>query len=222
MSVCRRVFLVGASGTGKSTVAKQLAAAMDLPYCPISAQEGYRHHGTTVEEAFRDPALMEKCQAHVRRHTHKRMEELVALPFGFVTDRAYDLSVYASLLGCPHSKESVRRIVELMTAPPTVGNRLAVSVIFFRPHRDVLCVARATDGSRRNQFLTDEWVYRVDGALAHHVRFNGIPHDELPEHVVNVADRVAWCEALVRTNTGKNTRFGRLELPVVDGDGCTW
>lgn len=32
------------------------------------------------------------------------------------------------------------------------------------------------DGGRRNKFLSDEWVYRVDGGIAYHLESRNIPH----------------------------------------------
>lgn len=37
--------------------------------------------------------------------------------------------------------------------------------VFLRPNPVVLAAARASDGGRRNTFLTDEWVYGMDGAV---------------------------------------------------------
>lgn len=214
--VVRRLFLVGASGVGKTFLAQNVAPLIGVPYIPISASEGFRHHGTTPEECFRDSSLMAKVQARIAEHTATALEKMAGEPDGYVTDRAFDLSIYGALLGFPHPKPKVRRVLDAMSWPGKPGTRLAVTVVFVRPEVELTKKARADDGGRRSEFLTDAWTLRLDGALCHFLRANFIPHHELPAGMLDVRERLKWVrDAVEKTKPGEISGW-------VDPDGAVW
>ena len=213
--VCRRVFLLGASGVGKSTLARALAGELGLSYEPISGQYAYQQHGVTIEHAMRDAPTMARVQVAIADYVGSALEALADRPDGYITDRAVDLAVYGSILGFPHPRHKVKRVTNAMFAHPPAPLRLAVTVVFIRPDEDILRLARVTDGGRRNQFLTDEWVYRVDGAVCHVLRTGTIDHVELPPDCRDLARRVAFVKGVVERETPQQTRW-------MDADGAMW
>ena len=211
----RRLFLVGASGVGKTFLAQAVAPLVGVPYEPVSASEGYRHYNTTPEACFRDAPLMEKVQARIADYTAEALEALAPTD-GYVTDRAFDLSVYGALLGYPHPKVKVARVLEAMRDPGGPNRPLAVTVVFVRPEVELIKKARAEDGGRRSEFLTDSWVLRLDGALCHFLRANFIPHVELPAGMIDIRERMRWVrDAVEATPFEPATGW-------VDPDGGIW
>lgn len=214
--IVRRLFLVGASGVGKSFLAQSVAPLIGVPYEPISASEGFSYHGTTPEAAMRDTPLMARVQDRIAEYTAERLEELAAKRDGYVTDRAFDLSVYGALLGFPHPKPKVRRVLDAMHRPAAPGTRLAVTVVFVRPETELTKRARADDGGRRSEFLSDSWILRLDGALCHFLRANWIPHHELPGGMLDMRERMRWVrDAVEKTPPGEISGW-------VDPDGAVW
>ena len=214
--VCRRVFIIGSSGVGKSTLARALAPVLGLPYVPISGQVAYQKHGVTVDQAMRDSSVMMSIQNGIANHVAGELERLSSEPAGYITDRSIDLSVYGSILGFPHTPQRVKRVTDAMFAHPPAPLSLAVTVLFIRPHVDITRLARASDGGRRNQFLTDEWVDRVDGALCHLTRTGVIPNcEEMPQQYDELAERLAFAEGAVLARRPVQTRK-------VDSDGAMW
>lgn len=214
--ICRRVFIIGSSGVGKSTLARALAPVLGLPYVPISGQVAYQKHGVTVDQAMRDSSVMASIQRGIADHVGGELERLASESAGYVTDRCLDLSVYGSILGFPHTHQKVKRVADAMFAHPPAPLALSVTVLFIRPHVDITRLARAQDGGRRNQFLTDEWVYRVDGALCHLARTGVIPNcEEMPAEYTQISDRLAFAEEAVMSWQSVQTRK-------VDSDGVMW
>ena len=212
----RRVFLVGASGVGKSFLAQNVAPLIGVPYFAVSASEGFTHHGTTPEAAMRDAPLMARVQNRIADYTGERLEELARRRDGYVTDRAFDLSVYGALLGFPHPKPKVTRVLNAMNAPAAPGTRLAVTVVFIRPEVELTKRARADDGGRRSEFLTNSWILRLDGALCHFLRANFIPHHELPGGMLDIRERMRWVrDAVEATQPGEVSGW-------LDPDGARW
>lgn len=178
------IVFTGASGVGKSTLARWAASRFMLPLLPSVTTDVYRERGTTFEEAFRDAERLEEIQHEIHKRTTERLATYVnpagwprrvgdmiqPRPNGFVTDRGPDVLVYTALMihgaypdGLPEELDKILRRPDVLT-------------VFVRPCRAVLDKARDTDGGRRNKFLSDDWVYRVDGGIAYHLETRNIPH----------------------------------------------
>lgn len=220
------LIFTGASGVGKSTLAQWAARHFGLPLLPSVTSAVYRDHGTTFEEAFRDPDALTSIQADIHQRTTERLAAVVqpgveGFADGFVTDRGPDVLVYTALMCHGAYPDGVP------TGLDTILKRPDVLTVFVRPCRSVLEKARATDGGRRNLFLSDEWVYRVDGALAYHLESRNIPHITLDgeDHrgrrcsVLRAASGINWrgwpdpeSKAVKQRSKGKGT--GRKELVI--------
>lgn len=190
-----RVFFVGASGTGKSTMAKLLASELRLEFANITPSEVYRRHGTNVTECWTDPVKMRAVQEGIADYTIEEFERRRESA-GYVTDRGFDLGVYGAILGYPHPAHKVERLMTAMhTAPADADRELVTVTVFVRPNPRVLHQARIGDAGRRAQFLTDSWVYRVDGALAYYIRTRQIAVLEIPEMTADMNERMALVRA---------------------------
>ena len=160
----RRVAFTGASGTGKTTLARRLATGLELPLSPSMARQAAESLGldSPYEVDQRAPgdrrtgatALRERLQ---RLITHRRLAWQDEHADGFVSDRtSYDDLAYSVLHGC-----SARTIQEMSDAVDLQHNRL-------RPTYDrvVLCPVESF------------WQHGGDPArvndLAYHRRFQDV------------------------------------------------
>lgn len=184
----RRVFFVGASGVGKSTLAALMAREMGLPFLTISPSAVYARHGYTIAECFEDRGKMAAVQYEVADYTATCLEREVNSP-GYVTDRAFDLSIYGALLGVPHPEPKVLRVLRAMTDGEYPVH---TSIVFVRPSARVLTAARLADKGRRGQFLSDPWVYRVDGALEYFIRTRRMECVEIPGDMAELTARAEF------------------------------
>lgn len=192
------VYLVGSSGTGKSTLAKALADRLGWKYVPLSAGAAYARHGTTFAAAEADPVLLRKVQSDICCDAAATVREAVTAGAPFVTDRAIDYAAYTALM-CdytPAAHGAVESLRAAMTAPAAI-------VLFCRPVPAITEAARATDAARsglagggRSKFLADEWVTRVDAAVLALLRHRRVPFAEIT--AADPADRLAVAVAAVK------------------------
>ncbi len=193
----RRIFLVGASGTGKSTLARAVADKLAWEYLPLSAGAAYTRHGATFASAEADPEVMQRVQTEICEDAAKAVAGAYYAGRHFVSDRGVDYYAYSMLLcNKPTNQMGVCAVIlaELM-------KRADSAVFFCRPVPAILRAARESDSSRRSKFLTDEWVYRADGAILLLLRDRGIPFAEITGD-----DQAARVDTVVRnvgiTSTG--------------------
>jgi hypothetical protein len=154
------LWFVGASGTGKSTLAQWAAGEFDLPRFESVNTKVYEDHGTTYDQAITDPPLIAHCQREIFRRVLEGFERAVAAGRGLAADRCIDLIVYTSdMLGgrAFYTDWGLERLTDIARRPESL-------LFFVRPDPAVLERARATDGGRRTMFLTEDVVRRVDGA----------------------------------------------------------
>lgn len=170
------VFFVGASGVGKSTLAEWAATQYGWPLIQSANSRSYSDRGVTPDEARRNPPLMSEIQQEIQLRTAARLGE-AANKGSFVSDRGFDTLIYAPLLANFVDERAEQEIVSIMkdrravthhpgggvTVDPADGHNAVV--FYIRPHQDVLNAARRDDAGRRAMFLSEETVWRMDGAI---------------------------------------------------------
>lgn len=212
------IVFTGASGVGKSTLAKWSAQQFGLPLLPSVTTDVYRDFGTTFDAAMSDPDALLKIQNEIHKRTADRLNDQLTAgarrvgdmvhpaPNGFVTDRGPDVLVYTALMCNGAYPDGVPSDLDRVFKNP------AVLVVFVRPCASILSKARATDERRRSLFLSDEWVYRVDGALAYHLESRNIPHITLEG-----SDARGRRATILRAVNGIRWREPDELIPVVGG-----
>lgn len=175
------VVFCGASGTGKSTLATVTAGRYGFRPLPSITAAVYRDAGVTYAEAMGDPVKLAIIQREIHRRTAERLLlEAYAAPKspvrGFVSERGIDVLAYTALMvrGSILNEDAA-----LPDGIASVLRRADVVTVFVRPCPQVLAEARRDDGERRNVFLTDEWVYRVDGAIRMILEATSVPYLEI-------------------------------------------
>lgn len=163
------IMFVGASGTGKSTLANWVSEKYCWPIVKSPTHEIYAKYQTTFDKAFSDPDKLAAIQADILDLTAIRIEE-AANKGSFVSERGFDVIVYSSLM-CPGFFKDGP-----FNAITSIAQRPDVIVCHLRPCQEVIELARKSDGSRRNMFLSDPWVYGIDGALTSYIEQYNIPH----------------------------------------------
>jgi hypothetical protein len=169
------IIFTGASGVGKTTLAQWAAGTFGRRFVASVTAAVYADFGITYDEASRDPGTLLRVQQAIYDRTADRLAAECTRPGrGFVSDRGADVLAYTSIL-CPTAFQAVGvpgLIDDLMRRPDVV-------VFYVRPCREVLAEARTDDRGRRNVFLSDEWVYRVDGIIGYRLQANQVPHTEV-------------------------------------------
>lgn len=184
MSVTQ-IYLVGSSGTGKSTLADALARRLGWDYLKMSAGEAYRRHGATFESAEADPALLRRVQEQIVGDAHSAIALATAGGKPFVAERSVDYAAYTALLTDPRPLAWAR-----VDAMASFLRQARARVFFVRPVPEILDRARAADGGRRSKFLADPWVYGVDGAIMMYLKHQNVPFAEVGPG--SAEDRVAF------------------------------
>ncbi len=187
-----RVYLLGASGTGKSTLAKHLANELACDHLTGAVGNVLRRLGITFDLAFRDMGLMDRFQMEIWREQLAMEQPYWEAGKPFVSDRGFDLMAYASgqsraaagIVESPLFAEYMRRL----KMPGTV-------VFLMRPHPDV----RAESDGRRDVFLSPEWVWKVDGVIEFLLESHRVPY--APVGTASFRDRCRLAARLVSAVT---------------------
>lgn len=174
----RGVVFCGASGVGKSTLAYATAGRYGFKPLPSLTAEVYGDFGITYTEAMKDAGKLEKIQREIYRRTAARLREYAdaeppAPARGFVSERGLDVQAYTALMlrGATLSDTG-----ELPDGIAEVLRRSHVVTVFVRPCPEILAESRSDDKGRRNIFLSDEWVYRADGAIRLLLELSGVDY----------------------------------------------
>lgn len=98
----KRIFITGASGTGKTSIAQWIAKHYDVPYKSTSAKKvwgrfGFKDHSDSIVKSIIDPNLGEAYQNAI---LDDRLKMIQGSKEGFVTDRSpYDNYAHILLQG---------------------------------------------------------------------------------------------------------------------------
>ena len=167
-----KIYLCGASGVGKTTLAKWIHETYGMPLLTGATANARQALGTTYEELQHNQELAERYQWEVFKQ-----QRLLEQPFwagglpndrGFVSDRSLDLIAYTAEM----AGGVLRELVNSEQFQEYVAHmRLYAATFFIRPHPEV----QATRDGRRDIYLTPEWVYRVDGVIHFLLLTLGIP-----------------------------------------------
>lgn len=179
-----RVYLVGASGVGKTTLGRAAGAALDIPFYSVSPSAVYRDLGLTPGEVPADRAAA--VQSAIRLYVASRLSALNDNR-PYIVDRSVDALVYSALMGFAVPSDHERAITRAIYDGPGL---VATAFVFVRPAPAVLEAARAEDAGRRAAFLTPEQVYRTDGGIQHYLVDRLIRYAEVPPDCVSLDDRI--------------------------------
>lgn len=108
MGEIKRITITGASGTGKTTLAKHISFKYDIPFITSSAREvwplyGFKNHRDALEKCLAEPFLGFRYQKAIWERRHKMFDK----QFFFVTDRSpVDNFAYFMLQQGYYSKEN--------------------------------------------------------------------------------------------------------------------
>lgn len=182
-SVKPKVYFVGASGVGKTTLARWVATTFNLPLLSGATKNALLGTGLSFELITSDPSAGEAYQAEVWRH---QLE--LERPYwegegwtgrGFVSDRGPDLLAYTSEV-C----RTVWQMVRAESFEPYMRRLREEAVVFFvRPHPEVVA---APDG-RRDHFLEPRLQGRVDGVIQFILNAHDVPY--IPVDTPKLLDR---------------------------------
>jgi len=156
-----RIYVCGAHSTGKTTLARHIAAHTGLPLLNEVARQVMAEREMTFEQVRADLDAVNKYQRAVFQRQLETEEQTKG---GFVSDRAFDNLAYAAR----HSE-----ILPELLADPRIEEYFATlrkSLVFFvRPHRSLL----ADDGIREASSWDE--VMRIDGMIDFLLAWQCIP-----------------------------------------------
>lgn len=171
------IFLTGASGTGKTTLAKAVAQELGIEFLPSSVATVYAEEGLTYDDVKDNPTALLSMQGKIMfRHCNDIAERLAA-GRAFISDRALDCLVYTTYL-CGGGFKSAR----MRSVASTLLNSMKrpdVYTVFVPIMARIAAAARRDPDNRRAEFLKPEVAYSIQGATIALLEFNNVPYDML-------------------------------------------
>jgi hypothetical protein len=194
-----RIFLVGGSGVGKTTLAKRLTHDLlheghSFFYLEQSARLALQKVGCTWEEALASSELMQRVQD---ANWQRGIETLIQNQnISFVMDRSLDMIPYQTRL-----LKKTRTPAEEFALLYQMGVKSSVTdgfwhsrsyVFLVHPSEMILRSARENDRGERGMFLTDEWVWGMHCATEFYLCDRGIYYYDIPPSISGLEDRISF------------------------------
>lgn len=189
-----KIYLIGASGTGKTTLAEYISIKHGFPVISGATRLAAKDLGVdfslvTNQTCTMDAQVVDSFQKSVWNH---QLE--LERPFwdseesAFVSDRSFDLMAYTS--GVSSVTWQIYRSKDLHDYLYRMRNPF-VLVFFLRPNKKV----KAKKDGRRDNFLTTEMTYRLDGVIEYILEGNEIPYVPITSPVFR--DRMRTVDRLI-------------------------
>ena len=164
-----RVYFVGASGVGKSTLARHAAERFGLKLLPSAARQVSAELGlASAGDVFGSTDAADAFQSEVFRRQLKNESEAGDR---FVSDRAFDHVAYAAEVSLTTwqtaRSEEWRGYLDSL--------RLSSAVVFFVRPAPGGAWPSARDGTR-DRYLEPAMVHRVDGVVQYVLESNEVPY----------------------------------------------
>ena len=162
-----RIYFMGASGVGKTTLAKWAEVQFGLPILPsatakaLEEMKGSDYDKNTVEwkNAY------QRCVMNLQTKSEDSLQS-------FVADRACDFLAYSSVY-------STQTYSHNFTAIEYIRRLRSALVFLVHPHHEI----KATDG-RRSEYLDPETQWRLHGAIEYILESNDVPYYPITSPVI--------------------------------------
>lgn len=188
------VYFTGASGTGKSTLAKHVSEAYGIPILTSAARAALGDMGLPPDGFAKLMQDKEKFKAYQQAVRQKQitMEEMAAKLGPFISERMFDNLAYSALYGwdAPQAMEALKPYAAKFNDK---GHKYIV--FFVKPTRE--CLEAANAGADRKEFLVWDDMLRFDGALQLVMECLDIPYirvssPDMRERVKTIESVLDW------------------------------
>lgn len=181
-----QIFLVGASATGKTTLAKQLAERFGLKLVKSKTEKIRAKFGGA--EGMRNPKTRARFQARLLVANSEALIGLVRSGERFVCDRSIDAIAYTNMecdsdeIMKQERNGSFRRLVDLMGR---YSRKEKILVVYVRPCEELRLAALAERGPV--SYIEPKYVEGIDELIGRYLRHFGIRFKEIPGTVPGIA-----------------------------------
>ena len=190
------LYLVGSSGTGKTTLAIALANAYGLKVLPSAARLVAAEMDVPENGFDKLLADEQKFAQYQERVCLKQIELERECTERFVSQRAFDCLAFEALYG--RTARWTYRSSAFMAYLNRFEHHFGNHLIFVRPHPTTNAMAKV-DGDRL-PYLQWEDVLRFDGAMKFFLEIKGFPYLSLPYYETPGERLIAVVDYLAKNN----------------------
>ena len=171
----KRIFITGASGTGKTTLANHMSELYDIPFISTSAKEvwpkfGFKNHQEAHSITSSDRRIGFQYQWEILKNRYEKIIKHNT----FITDRSPVDNLAYILLQLGHSL--CNHEMGLLMETIKMQAKLADGIIFLRWNENVVLEGKYDDGNRiRNLHYQPMVDSVINGVIKWYSCFNGIP-----------------------------------------------
>lgn len=187
------IYLVGASGTGKTTLACELAEVYGLQILPSAARMVAREMNVAETQFEKLLADEDKFAEYQRRVCEKQIKLEAESQERFVSCRAFDCLIFEALYGTM-ARWTFTSVAFAEYMSKIVAKQRANPIIFVRPHP--VTNALAHHQGERKPYLNWNDVMRFDGAMKFFMECHGVGYyssefcDDSRQRVQGVCDHL--------------------------------